>query len=191
MKATRPTNDAEAHTPDFVWGRLENELQVVCDQLKDPPSKQDCGPCRKGAAWRRSCGRFAVLPVLRLPCRDVGSGGGAKPATYQCWTANADRCRLRAASDARWAAHALHLAAGRLVQNSRNALQHFEIALLQRTVRVCRDMLRATRAAQPAAGGGGGETATLGKPGEALTFESLARAKGPQVSFCTHHRECT
>jgi len=46
-----------------------------------------------------------------------------------------------------------------------------------------RDALRATRAAQPAAGGSGGEAASLGKPGEALTFESLARAKGAQVRF--------
>ena len=45
----------------------------------------------------------------------------------------------------------------------------------------CRDALRATRAAQPAAGGGGDAAAMLGKPGEALSFESLARSKGAQV----------
>lgn len=46
------------------------------------------------------------------------------------------------------------------------------------------DTLRATRAAQPAAGGSG-DSVALGRPGEALTFESLARGKGAKVTFHT------
>mmetsp|Transcript_17434 Transcript_17434/g.52270 ORF Transcript_17434/g.52270 Transcript_17434/m.52270 type:complete len:172 (-) Transcript_17434:920-1435(-) len=47
------------------------------------------------------------------------------------------------------------------------------------------DTLRATRAAQPAAGGGPGDGAALGRPGESLTFASLAATGGAQVSVAS------
>lgn len=61
-------------------------------------------------------------------------------------------------------------------------MKHCKTGCTKAPVGCCcyREALRATRAAQPAAGGSG-DSAVLGKPGEALTFESLARAKGAQV----------